>query len=262
MKISWVLLTWNREETVRKSISHNLKNAGFPIYEIIHCDNGSTDGTRAVVDEILHPQVKIYHNENLGVSKGYARPMLLSTGTHIVITGCDRLMPDGWLHSFAEVFDKIPGTGAVSMYSQPIEKLRERLRGPVEGETINGLHVVRAQPFGARMITRDLWLKAGSYDEDLGLYAYEDLIHSERMMKVCRENSWHYFALPGKIPEHLGDEGARQFRGLDPKEYHEFKQREVKDPRKMEIVLKHREAGWPYINPYIGKYGPWKKDEK
>lgn len=247
IKASWVVLTYGRAETVRKSMIHNVNNAGRQWHEIIHCDNGSDDGVREVM-AIFQPTVKIYHRENLGVSRGFNVLHALTTGTHIVLIGCDRSMPHFWLNTFAECFEKIPNTGVVSMYSQPIDKLPERVRG--KPQTINGIDIIPSMPFGARMIRKDVFLKAGYFLENLGLYGFEDILHSERTMRVCDEMGLLYYSLPNQIPLHNGDEGVNDWSGKDSKWYHEFKIKEVRDPAKQVVMAKYRKDGYPYFNPF------------
>lgn len=42
--VSWIVLTYNRADTVKKSLDHNFANAGAVPDELIWVDNGSTEG--------------------------------------------------------------------------------------------------------------------------------------------------------------------------------------------------------------------------
>jgi GT2 family glycosyltransferase len=246
MKISWLLLTYNRPNTVKRSIEHNKQSANYPINELIHCDNGSEVGFNIQ----LQPDVSILNRINLGVASGYNSCMAHATGTHILITGCDRIMPISWLRTIVEHYEAIPNTGIISIYSQPIEKLPERLRGNKEGITINGKNIIETMPMGAKFLSRELQREIGYLKEDLGLYGWEDVLWGERAEKVTKSKGLINYIIKDFYAEHLGDEGILPWKGEDDKSYHAFKQREATNPKKQEICRKYREAGYPYYSPY------------
>lgn len=253
MKISLVVLTYNRAETVERAMKHNFEKAGRKIDEFVWVDNGSHDGVRDVM-KAFDPDVSILHKENLGVAHGYNRGYALATGDYVVITGCDMLMPDNWLATMVEYIEKIPNTGVACMYSQPIHKVPERIRGLET--TIAGLRVQPALPFGRRILRRDLLIgKIGYLREDFGLYGWEDVEWGERALRVCEKEGLLCYAIPEQIAEHLGTEGVRMHDGKDPADYHAFKQNEVRDPHKQEIMGKARGAGYPYFNSFAGITG-------
>lgn len=249
MKISLVILTYNRADVVKKAVSHNIANAGYPIHELIWVDNGSTDHLEEVAKE-FKPDVFIKNKTNLGVSKGYNRGVVLATGTHIVITGCDRLMPDNWLASFVRYFNELPQTGIISCYSKELTEVPERVRGQ-KTETILGLPFIPAMPLEAKMFKREILRHVGHLREDLGLYGYEDLLWGERVESYCRDNNLIHYIIPNMKAEHIGSEGNYAYNGVDDKEYYEMKKREVNDSDKLNRIIQIRAQGNPYFNPYL-----------
>lgn len=247
MKISLVVLTFNRAETVAKAMRHNFANAGAPIDEFIWVDNGSTDHTHDVMTS-FEPDISVLHSKNLGVAKGYNHGYVLATGDWIVITGCDMLMPDNWLLTMKEYIEKIPDTGIACMYSQPIEKVPERIRG--DRMSINGLELIPALPFGRRIVRRDLFKDIGYLREDFGLYGWEDVEWGERALRVCYEKGLRSYTIPNQVAEHLGTEGVKMHDGKDPEEYHAFKRAEVQDPKKQEVMNRCRAEGFKYYTPF------------
>lgn len=251
MKISLVILTFNRAEIVRQAMSHNFKNAGRQIDELVWVDNGSTDNVRKYMKE-LQPDVSVLHSENLGVAKGYNRGYALASGDYVCITGCDRLMPDGWLATYAKYLEAIPNTGIISIFSQPLEKVPERVRGLPY--LIDGLPMVDCLPFGSRILPRKLLTeKIGFLREDFGLYGWEDVEWGERALKVLKENHLLSYTIPGVFAEHKGNEGIKALNGSEDPAYHAFKQQEARDPRKIEVLQKARAEGHPYYNPFYGQ---------
>lgn len=253
MKISWVILTMNRRPLVEQSVLHNLKTAGAPIDEIVWVDNGSTDSTPEFMASIK-PDVSILHKENLGVSAGYNRGFALSSGSHIVLTGCDMLMPDGWLACFKKYFESIPETGVAAMYCVDIEKVPERKRG--EPETVNGLPIHQAMPMGRRMMSREFLKGCGYLREDFGLYGWEDIEWAERAERYARDVGKRFYMIPGMIADHLGRDSWPEQLRLDPDAvqkddaYFQWKQAQAKDPEKLALLEKCRSEKWPYYNPY------------
>lgn len=245
MKISLVVLTFNRAETVARAVAHNIANAGRKIDELVWVDNGSTDGVRDVMRG-FNPDVSILHAENLGVAKGYNRGFAVSGGDWIVLTGCDMLMPDGWLATMERYAESLPSTDIVAMYSVPFEQCRERLYGEMLTSP-DGLPYQRALPMGRRMMRRDVLSRAGYLREDFGLYGWEDVEWARR----CVARGLFCYAVPGMVAEHLGTEGVRMFKpGGDPQGYHEFKKAEVSDPAKLQLMARCEDQGYPYYNPY------------
>lgn len=248
LKVSLVLLTHNRADSVIKSFGANLKSAGYPIGEIIHVDNGSTD-LRAIdwINNQIGVDVQILHSSNLGVSKGYNRGMLLATGSHIAITGCDRIMPDNWLARMAHAAEVIPETGVISCYSVPsaaymLDCFASRYLGPVFERS--GILIREAHVAEARLHSRDFLLKAGLFREDFGLYGYEDVEWAERAARVARQNGLRNYVLDSMDhAQHLDD-------GDGGKDYQALKTDENERKWKRELSEKCWELGNPYYNPY------------
>lgn len=251
ISISWALLTFNRASTVVKAITQNMETSNHQWDEMIWVDNGSFANERNAIDEVVSksPNVtKVFNPTNLGVDIGYNRAIALSKSDWILITGCDRLMFDGWLGKMVKVITENPKLKVLSIYSLPIEKCAERKRGIVTERS--GFKVCPALPFGARIFHRDLLKKAGYFREDFGLYGWSDLEFAERQVKVCRENDWEFLAFAEDHATHLGDEGNGEYKGLDPKEYYQFKQQQVNDPKKLKLLDWCKDNGYPYYNPW------------
>jgi len=243
------MLTYNRKATVTEALFYTWKKRGSEFYEFIHVDNGSADGVETMIRDTYNPAISIYNDSNLGVAKGYNRGIVLATGTHIVITGCDRLMPAGWLDTMEMYFRAIPNTGVISIYSKQISTVPERKRG--FSTIVNDLPLIECMPMEAKCIRRDVLLKAGHLREDFGLYGWEDTEYAHRLERVCREMGLLSYTIPGLVAEHLGSEGIDQYNGKDDQAYHIFKQAQSNDPAKHRLLEKCAQANYPYYNPYI-----------
>lgn len=241
---SLVILTWNRKPSVEKSLNANIASAGYPLHEIVHVDNGSEPGFCEWFKNTFKPSVQVIHDKNLGVAVGYNRGLLLATGTHQVITGCDRIMPKNWLKTWVECFQKIRHTGVISCYTGPHP---ERMRaGP---QHINGIWVQQALATEARMHSRKFLFDTGYWREDFGTYGYEDSEWANRAARVAKEQDLINYIVSG-----MGE--AVQLRDddfphkIDGKSYRDFKNEIHADPRRKALFNKCNQLGSPYYNPY------------
>ncbi len=247
MTISWVILTFNRADIVKKSVLHNMRTAGDTWDEIVWCDNGSTDGVR---DFMMHyADVGVLHKTNLGVAKGYNAALGMARKDYIVITGSDMLMPEGWLCHFKEYVRRIPNTGVACIYSKPLALCPERVRGPAQ--IVNSLPLVPALAIERRIFKRSLLSDIGYFPEEFGKYGFDDVCWAERAEIVAREKGLINYVIPTMIAEHLGTEGVARHNGKDAADYHAMKRKEVFDPDKSVAFAKRREAGWPRFGPYL-----------
>lgn len=88
--ISTIIPTYNRAETVGYSIKSVLAQT-HPVYEIIVIDDGSTDNTRQVVENIDSPKIKYLHQENRGGAGALNSGIHAALGNWIAILDSDDL---------------------------------------------------------------------------------------------------------------------------------------------------------------------------
>ena len=248
--ISWVLLTHNRSEIVSEAFGHCLRNAGAPWKEIIWVDNGSDFDHYARLQALFRPYVHtaVSYHHNRGVAAGYNAGMGLATGDYIVVTGCDMKMPANWLALFIEYVTKIPQTAVACIYSKPLSKSTERIRGPAQ--IVNGLPLVPAFPIERRIFKRELLRDIGYFWETFGLYSYDDIAWAHTAERVAMEKGLINYVIPNVVAEHLGTEGIHKNVNEDPA-YHAMKQREATDPAKRAELERLRGLGWPAYRAFL-----------
>lgn len=256
MKISWVILTYNRSNSVTKAIPHCMANAGMRWDEVIWVDNGSSQPERSAIKHMLQVQQKdlgfnltqcMLHT-NLGVAKGYNTAMALAQGTHLVITGCDMMMPENWLRDMSQLFTDVPNMGISTIFANPIVNTPERIRGEVE--MINGKRVRPAMPIERRMLSVKLQREIGYLHEGFGMYGWEDVYWAHRAEKYCKEKKLRCLNLIDKVAQHLGTEGNVGYDHKDEHEYWRWKKSQVNDPKKTELMNQLSRDGWPRFSPY------------
>lgn len=238
MRVSLVMLTYNRASLLQRVMDHNLTHAGSCIDELVWVDNGSTDGTREVMHS-YHPDACVLNKVNIGVFKGYNRGFALATGDYIVITDDDMLMPKGWLASFRTYLTTITNTGvACYLWDDP-----NLVAGNVQES--HGLKYLPCHPIGRFIVARDLLVKKIGYlREDFGLYGLGDIEWARRAVRVCKQEGLLAYAIPAPRSVHIGTAAC------DQPGYREFKRREGEDPSKMQLLRRCHLENYPYYNPF------------
>ena len=115
MKLSVSMITFQGAAYLKAQMD-SILGQSLPIQEIIVCDDGSTDETRAILTEYaaLHPTIKLHFNEqNLGTVQNMQQSLRLTTGDIIFLTDQD----DVWLPNKVEktlaFFEHNPAAEAV-----------------------------------------------------------------------------------------------------------------------------------------------------
>lgn len=248
MDVSLVILTWNRRKSVEHSLTHNIMQAGFPIREIVHIDNGSEGDFADWFQKRFEPSVQVRHRNNQGVARGYNRGLAMATSSHVVITGCDRIMPVGWLSAWVDCFKAVPNTGVISCYTGPYE---ERVRG--HRTTVNGVTFQRAIPVEARMHSKNFLYLTGYFREDFGLYGFEDAEWSDRAEKRALEHGLLNYIVPGLgMAKHLKDDDSPP---VGNQTYAQWKKTIHPDPKNKALWLECHHRNSPHYNPYA-RYEP------
>src|SRR5664279_3975429 len=99
MKISILVITYNHEPYIRQALEGIRMQREIADYEIIFCDDRSTDGTVSIAREVLSSSsnVSFYVNEkNLGITSNYQQAFSKCLGEYIFILEGD----DYWIDPY------------------------------------------------------------------------------------------------------------------------------------------------------------------
>lgn len=90
MKYSFIIPVYNCKNYLPACVQ-SLRAAGLEDFEILLVDDGSTDGSGAVCDELaaLHPEIRVIHQENGGASAARNRGIREAEGEYILFTDAD-----------------------------------------------------------------------------------------------------------------------------------------------------------------------------
>jgi glycosyltransferase involved in cell wall biosynthesis len=106
--ISICIPTYNGDKYLEECLNTCLKQT-FTDYEIIICDDGSSDGTISMIEayKIKYPQIKFYKNEkNLGLVGNWNKCLELSSGEWIKFVFQDDYITEDCLHEFVNEIDE------------------------------------------------------------------------------------------------------------------------------------------------------------
>ncbi len=103
LKLSVVLSTYNRAETLRRTLDHLVKQSLDPrLFEVIVIDDGSPDDTRRVVDETIDPfpaRLTYLHHENRGPGYTQNRGIRAASARLILLMADDIWLSPGALEA-------------------------------------------------------------------------------------------------------------------------------------------------------------------
>ncbi len=203
-RVAVLILTLDQWESTTRTLESLAQERG-PEVDVVVWDNGSTDGTAAVVRERF-PWVVVHRSQrNLGVAGGrnaaarFARQQFGST--HFLFLDNDMVVTPGFVEGLLAPFREDPGLG----------QTQAKLRFIAEPDVLNdggGFRVTwwlaRTEPLGFRepdrgqrdqvkpclpcggatMVRADLFFELGGFDEVFNPFGPEDLDFSLRMKQA------------------------------------------------------------------------------
>lgn len=111
--VSIILVCWNNKDFLESCLhsifTGNIKHS-FDVYVV---DNGSTDGSQAMLRE-AYPQVNIIQNENnVGLSRASNQGIIASKGRTVLLLNNDTLLDGSSLDTMIDFMNEHPEAGAV-----------------------------------------------------------------------------------------------------------------------------------------------------
>lgn len=238
MKLSVCMLSLNRYDELKRVLEQNLK--GLTDYELLICDNGSTDPRIIELIESYKPTYFRKNSRNEGVASALNQLFLRAKGEFVVTMSNDIIMPDNWFEKGLEYHAKVPSTGIVGFDWSGgglIPGVTDR-----DGVTAHFLDKVKDRVFGNMLFKREVFDKVGYFCEDYHPYGLEDSDFNERV------NSAGYvgFYIPGMHSSHIGTDVGKKT------DYRQMKDKSLTDnlPKLWPNLSKYK-AGDYYIQPPV-----------
>jgi len=219
MKVAVLMLSFNRYELLKKTLTHNLKNAGCE-FDLFIWDNGSTDPR---VSEYLKtvPGVKylFFNKDNIGIARPFNILMDMAFNSDrydaVMFMANDIKEPKNWLLERVKYLEAIPDSGMVSV-ALADHNYRPGIR--------NGQRIYPGHVIGQFIISRACFLATGYFREDFGHYGPIDNDYNVRSNQL----GFISYYLPTLRGIHLDDKDDRKY-GYSKKEkvketWEQFKQ--------------------------------------
>jgi glycosyltransferase involved in cell wall biosynthesis len=198
--ISVILPVFNGAETIAAQLAAVTSQTTTFSWELVVVDNGSTDGTAAIVDESARSDTRVRRVEaptlhNLSYVRNTG--VRAATGTSVVFCDDDDVVAEGWLDALASALVSTPFVASRMEYRRL--NSTDVMRGRAEFQstelaTLFG-YVVSNGAIGVR---RDVWEALGGNDEHLGV-AGEDFdfaIRAQRDLDIrpvlVEQAEYHY----------------------------------------------------------------------
>jgi len=162
MKVSVVILSWNAEHLLRQFLPSVVQHTTGDDVEVVVADNGSTDGSLALV-AAQFPTVRIIAlDKNYGFAEGYNRALAQIDAQYAVLLNDDVEVTPAWTDPLVRFMDSHPDYAAC----QPkLMSFRERERFEYAG-ACGGYLDRYGYPFCRGRIFNTVEVDKGQYDEE------------------------------------------------------------------------------------------------
>ena len=111
--MSIVMVCWNNKDYLDPCLKSLYEGGLRSTFEIAATDNGSTDGSQAMLRE-KYPDVKIIQNDhNVGLGKASNQGIEATNGRYVLLFNNDTLVDGPSLDALVDFMDKTPDAGAV-----------------------------------------------------------------------------------------------------------------------------------------------------
>lgn len=166
MKLGVIMPAWNRETTISAALRSLLRQGDAADLDIIVVDDGSTDGTAAVVAEMARstPALRLVRQENRGVTRARNAGVAALAGDTDLVTflDSDDISPAGRFAADIAHFRDDPELELVYGRMSIVDEIDEATLAPFpDGWSVT----VRGIQLGAGIYRRHLVERLGGFDE-------------------------------------------------------------------------------------------------
>ncbi|NTU79344.1 MAG: glycosyltransferase family 2 protein [Chloroflexales bacterium] len=148
-EVSVVIVNFNARAMLDRTLKTLFTSGQRSTMEVLVIDNGSQDGSQALVAE-SYPQVRLVANErNLGLTRANNQGMELAEGRYILLLNNDTIISPDAVDALVRYLDQHPGVGAVGGKVLNID-------GSIQG-TVKAHPTPMAALFGRRSALTRLW---------------------------------------------------------------------------------------------------------
>lgn len=234
--VSVVVVNWNTKDLLEDCIASVERHLADTPHEMIVVDNGSTDGSTALVTSRFPEARLVVNSENLGFGRANNQGMEIARGELLLLLNSDARLPDG---SVRRLFDLMREASDVGAAGPRLEDASGKLQpsayrfGSIPLMLVEELGLYKLLPceraaslllggywshdaersvdwvVGACMLVRaEVFRATGGFDPSIFLYGEE-----EEWCARIAEAGWRIFYSPCARVTHLGHQTAQRFFG-------------------------------------------------
>jgi len=177
MNISVIIPVFNGEATIEETII-SISNQTFKDIEIIIINDGSTDATLEIIENISDTRIKIFSYPNAGLSASRNRGISQAKGEYISFIDADDLWAPDKLESQWQALQKNPQAAIAYSWTDYIDEsskfIKSGRRIKINGDAFSKLLITNFLENGSNpLIGKTALEKVGGFDESL--FAAEDI---------------------------------------------------------------------------------------
>ena len=215
-RVSVVIPTWDGAELLRQALA-SLASQSFRDFETIVVDNGSRDGTAAMLARDFPGVALVRFEENRGFAPAVNAGLRAARGEVLVLMNNDVEAEPGWLSALVTALDRHPDAGFVA---SKMLSAREPSRidsawdamglapynvghGESDGPGFNEGRYVLSACAGAAAYRREFFRRVGYFDEDF--FAWFEDVEIGIRGQLAGYRCWYE---PAAVVRHLGSATA------------------------------------------------------
>ncbi|MBW1991229.1 MAG: glycosyltransferase, partial [Deltaproteobacteria bacterium] len=197
---SIIIPTFNNLELTQNCLESIRQHTPRELYELMVVDNGSTDGTRLLLERLAAMgEIKtIFHDANLGFARASNQGARAARGNYLVFLNNDTLVTPGWLEELLRIAEQDPEVAAVGAKLLYPDDTVQHAGVVVSSQRLvyhiyRGFHrdhpaVNKERPFrfltaACLLVRREAFFAAGLFDEEF-YNGFEDV---DLCLKLARQ---------------------------------------------------------------------------
>jgi len=165
-KVTVLMSVYNGERYLREAVESILGQT-FADLEFLIINDGSTDGTREILESYTDSRIRVVHQANIGIAAALNVGIRLANGEHIAGMDADDVSAPERLARQVELAREDPGVAAISTGARVLRTDREEVRTPRFSDSTLPALLLEKNPLvsASVLLRRSALLDVGGYGE-------------------------------------------------------------------------------------------------